>query len=233
MCMVTESADRKKEFGFLTLVLGLVAGGVLLTMMKPALWHDEAFSVLMIKYPWKEMFYRLSLDVHPPFYYLVFRLWANVFSDSVFSLRLFSLVSFLGFLTVWFLILRRFFRWAKAFSILLLVAFSPFLLLYAQEGRMYALGLLLLALAIYFLLRSLEKGNWIDILLFGFWAGLCALTHYFLLFSLAGLFVFSLWQKKVSKLKILVGWVLAGAIFSLWLPQLSGPRRCPQSAPCP
>jgi chromatin segregation and condensation protein Rec8/ScpA/Scc1 (kleisin family) len=33
-----------------------------------ALWHDEAFSALYIKYSWSEMIHRIILDVHPPLY---------------------------------------------------------------------------------------------------------------------------------------------------------------------
>src|SRR5258708_21834916 len=64
-----------------------------------SLWHDEAFSALLIKYPWKEMFYRIGLDVHPPLYYVLLRFWADVFGHSLFSLRGFSL--FFGVATVY------------------------------------------------------------------------------------------------------------------------------------
>ena len=37
-----------------------------------SLWHDEAFSALLIKYNWSEMMYRIGLDVHPPAYYVFF-----------------------------------------------------------------------------------------------------------------------------------------------------------------
>ena len=38
-----------------------------------SMWHDEAFSALMVRHPWHEMFVRLGLDVHPPAYYAVLR----------------------------------------------------------------------------------------------------------------------------------------------------------------
>src|SRR6267154_6515063 len=64
-----------------------------------SLWHDEAFSALMIRYPWGEMFYRLGLDVHPPAYYIFLRFWHNIFGDSLLSLRGMSI--FFGVGTVW------------------------------------------------------------------------------------------------------------------------------------
>ena len=52
-----------------------------------SLWHDEAFSALLIKYSWSEMMYRIGLDVHPPMYYIFLRIWTDVFGHSLFALR--------------------------------------------------------------------------------------------------------------------------------------------------
>jgi len=209
----------KKEIILVTFILFLVSFGVSLTILKSSLWFDESFSVLMVKYPWREMFYRLSLDVHPPFYYIIFKIWTHLFSNSVLSLRLFSLLSFLFFLWVWFVVLRKHFDFKESFFILLIISFCPFLLLYAQEGRMYTLGLLLLVLAIYFFIKFLESEKIYFLIFFGVFVGICALTHYFLLFSLAGLFLFSLWVGKGKRLKIITAWILGILIFSSWIPQ--------------
>jgi len=64
------------------LIVGLLLRLYHLTSI--SLWHDEAFSVLMVKYPITEMLYRLTLDVHPPGYYLAFFGW-----DKLFPLKLF------------------------------------------------------------------------------------------------------------------------------------------------
>src|SRR6266403_794535 len=64
-----------------------------------SIWHDEAFSALMIKYPWHEMFTRLAMDVHPPMYYIALRLWHYVFGSGLWSLRGFSVV--FGVAAVW------------------------------------------------------------------------------------------------------------------------------------
>src|SRR3989338_7921066 len=64
-----------------------------------ALWHDEAFSALYIKYSWAEMMQRIILDVHPPLYYFVLRLWSYVFGDGLLSLRFLSIL--FGVLTIY------------------------------------------------------------------------------------------------------------------------------------
>ena len=63
-----------------------------------ALWHDEAFSALLIRMPFAEMMQRIALDVHPPFYYWLLRAWAYLFGEALWSLRGFSV--FFGVATV-------------------------------------------------------------------------------------------------------------------------------------
>jgi uncharacterized membrane protein len=64
-----------------------------------SLWHDEAFSALLINYSWPEMMYRIGLDVHPPMYYIFLRLWHYIFGDSLLSLR--GMTIFFSVGTVW------------------------------------------------------------------------------------------------------------------------------------
>src|SRR5690348_1185553 len=63
------------------------------------LWHDEAFSALYLHYSWHEMFYRITLDVHPPLYYVLLRWWNYLFGWGLLSLRGFSIL--FGLLAVW------------------------------------------------------------------------------------------------------------------------------------
>ena len=41
-------------------------------------WYDEAASWKTIQFPWSEMFQSIRLNVHPPVYYVVVKLWAGV-----------------------------------------------------------------------------------------------------------------------------------------------------------
>ena len=122
-----------------------------------SIWHDEAFSALMIRYPWGEMFHRLGLDVHPPMYYIFLRLWHYVFGDSVLSLRGMSV--FFGTGTIWaaWMFVREAFKNEKiALWAALLVAINPFGLRFALEARMYTMGAFFAVLAGYFLVRALN-----------------------------------------------------------------------------
>ena len=127
-----------------------------------SLWHDEAFSALLIKYPWGEMMYRIGLDVHPPMYYVFLRVWHYVLGDSLLSLRAFSVFFSVGTIwAVWLFVRTAFIRsgqageklalWAAA-----LIAINPFQIQYATEARMYTMGAFFALLAAYFLVKALH-----------------------------------------------------------------------------
>lgn len=185
-----------------------------------ALWHDEAFSALLIRYPLGEMMYRVALDVHPPLYYLVLRVWDFILGDSLLSLRLFS--AFFGIITVYFayLFMRDAFKNEKlAFVAAALIALNPFQIQYSVESRMYTFGAFLIILSSWLLIKALEtyssqvaaknltekiifsikKYKWW--IFYGLGAAAAIYTHYYLIFSVAaqGLFILFIAFKKYNK----------------------------------
>jgi len=156
-----------------------------------SLWHDEAFSALLIKYNFNEMMYRIGLDVHPPFYYLVLRVWNFFFDNSVFSLRGFSVFfSLLAILSMYFLVketLKN--KWLALFSSVFL-SFNSFQIQYAMEARMYSLALFLVIISTYFLARSFNKNKaiWWILYFLAITAGIY--THYFFFFLVGAQAIF-------------------------------------------
>lgn len=216
-----------------TLILILVWATVLRTYNNTAvaLWHDEAFSALYIKYDWGEMMHRIILDVHPPLYYIVLRFWSYIFGDSLLSLRGFSIL--LGALTVWagYLLVKKAF---KSENLALLAAFflaiNPFQIQYALEARMYTLGTFLVLFSSWLLLKALEsrsKKHWVY---FGIASAAAFYTHYYLLFSVAAQGLYALYYifkskdwRGTFKDNQLVNLALAGATaFILYIPWLPG-----------
>lgn len=163
-----------------------------------SLWHDEAFSALLLKYPWGEMFYRIGLDVHPPAYYVALRFWHYVFGDELWSLRLFSVFFGLASAVVaYFLAFKITKQKIAGLFALGLVIFNPFQIQYATEARMYTFGAFLALLSGYLLVLALDenannkKSFWLYSA-FGFTSGVAALTHYYLLFSVVALYAYAL-----------------------------------------
>jgi uncharacterized membrane protein len=98
---------------------------------------------------------------HPPLYYLLARLWAQVNGTSAVALR--SLPALFGVLVlpfVWWLAAELFASGASATLALALVAVSPFYVLYAQEAREYSLWTVAIVAAGALLLRALRGGGW-------------------------------------------------------------------------
>lgn len=182
--------NKNKVLVFLILV---VAAAVrLYNLAAASLWHDEAFSALLINYSWGEMFHRIALDVHPPLYYVLLRFWADIFGHSLFALRGFS--AFFGvaavFMTYMF-VKTAFKRENLALVSALLMAVSPFQIQFVTEARMYTLGCFLVVSAAYFLVKALEaqRANFSRGKIWTYWIvfALCNVgmfyTHYYLFFS--------------------------------------------------
>lgn len=221
--------QRFKRYALLAGILLFGLGLRLYHNLDISLWHDEAFSALLIKYPWGEMIHRIGLDVHPPVYYITLRLWNYALGNSLLSLRGFSI--FFGLLTAVgaYGFVQTAFKSPKAATIsALLIAISPFQLQYATEARMYTFGAFLAIFAAYFLVRALQESNQTKRIVFftgfGLVAGLAALTHYYLLFTVAALCLYGLlhqayyYRSKLAHYWPLVGsYVLIIVIFSPWL----------------
>ncbi len=196
-----------------------------------ALWHDEAFSALYLRYSWGEMWDRIILDVHPPLYYILLRFWSYAFGDSLISLRGFSIL--LGTLTVWagYLFVKKAFK-SEYLALLaaLFIAINPFQIQYALEARMYTLGTLLVMLSSWLLLKALENRSKKTWLFYGLTVAASLYTHYYLLFSVAAQAVYALYVvfknkqwRGAFKDNQLINLLLAGAFaFVLYIPWLPG-----------
>lgn len=208
-----------------------------------SLWHDEAFSALLIKYPWREMIFRIGLDVHPPMYYIALRLWSYVFGDSLASLRGFSVFFGTGTILLTFSFVKIAFGKVQNFlsenkpsinvNLLalvsaLLVAINPFQIQYATEARMYTFGSFLSLACAVILLKALytdlRAKKILYFLCYGVLGGMAILTHYYLLFTISALGFFALvWHfyhfrfqlKQYSFL--VISFLVTGLMFLPWL----------------
>lgn len=187
---------------YATLLLGLILRFYNNTAV--ALWHDEAFSALYIRYPWGEMLRRIILDVHPPLYYLVLRLWSYVFGSSLLSLRGLSILFGVATIYAGYLFILQIYgsrKWALYAALLLAV--NPFLIQYSLEARMYTLGTFLLLMSSYLLLKGLESNRRKFWVWYALTATACLYTHYFLFFSVAAQILYILYHLyKIEGLKL-------------------------------
>jgi uncharacterized membrane protein len=94
---------------------------------------------------------------HPPLYYLLARIWWQLFGSSVTTIRSLSVIfSLLVFPCIYWLAWELFQSSKVGWMAVTLVAVSPFHLLYAQEAREYSLWTVTILLASAALLRSIR-----------------------------------------------------------------------------
>lgn len=94
---------------------------------------------------------------HPPLYYAIARLWAQLFGDSVAVVRsLSAFISLLAFPCLYWLCMELFESHLTAAIAIGLFAVSPFHVLYAREAREYALWTVTILLSNAALLRAIR-----------------------------------------------------------------------------
>jgi uncharacterized membrane protein len=202
-------------------------------------WYDEAFTGIITRMSWSEMWWMIFHDVHPPLYYYLLKLWASLFNYSLLGLRSFSVL--FGLLSIFsvYWIGKRLFSEKVGLVSALLMTISPFAVQYSQEARMYALfGFISLWLT-YFFVKALLTNKW------KYWFGWGAIsvaflyTHYLALFTFVVFYLVALsyqflflkvndkktfiggsWRKIFINGKFLGATGVIVIAFVLWLPVL-------------
>ena len=97
---------------------------------------------------------------HAPLYYLLARVWMELFNSDLMTARsLAALISLLVFPSIYWLCLELFQSSLVGWLAMGIVAVSPFHLLYAQEARQYTLWIVLILLTSLTLLRAIRLKN--------------------------------------------------------------------------
>ena len=199
----------------------------------PAIWYDEAFSVLLARHELWQIWALTARDIHPPLYYLVLHYWIGLFGDGLLAVRSLSALVDVGTVLLGIklmsLVATRRATWIAA----LLLALLPISVRYSQEARMYTLlGFWLMgatvALVCWIRERQSRRFPLIYALLMTaafythYLAALCVLVHWF----------YWWWGRPGATKAVLsaCAWVLANVVtvvlFLPWLPhfinQLTG-----------
>ncbi|MEI6533294.1 MAG: glycosyltransferase family 39 protein [Candidatus Roizmanbacteria bacterium] len=176
-------------------------------------WRDEAYSVVLSKQSWIELFFYTAKDFNPPLYYLILKIWMLIFGSSAISIRMISVLCFILFLYVIFLFLKNILRVPQhyTYGYLILFLMNPILQYYAFEARMYMMFVLLSSLSIYTFLKK-------DIKLYIIFTCAGLYTHYFMVFVIFIEFIHHLiTHKKNVFLKHFVYYLYPIIIFIPWI----------------
>ena len=135
--------------GSVAVVLGLIRIGA------PSVWVDEAFTARAVRYPFPDYL----LEQYHWLYYAMLKPWTSLAGTSEWVLRLPSVLALMaacGLLVV--LAYKLFDRWVALVGGVLL-ATSPFLVLWSQQARSYTLLVVVSLLATLLLIRALDRGS--------------------------------------------------------------------------
>lgn len=171
------------------------------------LFFDEVFSVHAAEHTWGTLFNFVALDlIHPPFFYILLKIWIAVGGESLFWLRLFPVVFSIVALVLLILLCREF---KLSFSTISLAVFflavNGALIKYAQEIRMYSPLLCLSLFSMWLFVRYVSSGkSYIWLILVNI---LLVNTHYYgwmvvLSEVVAGLV---LYRSKLKEISIVLG----------------------------
>lgn len=217
---------NKKNKIFLFLII--IIGGLLrfIDLGRRPFDGDEGIIVLIANNSWHDLLVKASLDVHPPLYHLLLKLFIY-FGVSEFSVRLLSAIAGVIFIYLIYIFTQKILVQStkKSETIALiaagLAAISPFLIYPSQEARMYAL-FALLSLASYYCFYQLisQKPTTKFILAYILFSVAVCYTQYLGFIVVGGQFLYLLLLRRdiIKQYKI---WLLSYiSMLLLFLPQL-------------
>lgn len=162
-CLVRDyriSSSHNVRIGLLVLV-GITFALRVVFLDRQSLWRDEVDALNFAIAPWSELTGNfLRPGWNGPLYFLLLRAWVAVAGKSAFALRFFSLVWGVLEIPLIYILGRRCFTRQAARWAALLAAFSPYLIWYAAEVKMYTWVPLLVLLVLYALERGCVSPRW-------------------------------------------------------------------------
>ena len=161
---------------------------------------------------------------HPPLYYLMARLWSQLWGSSIASTRgLAALISLLVFPALFWLCWELFPHSPVGWWAIALVSISPIHVLYAQEARQYSLWSLttLLACAAFWRALKARKPQGKDWLLYSLTLCLNFYTSVLSIFLVIAHAIYLIWTEKLTRSRIIPWFLAANALavisFIPWL----------------
>jgi uncharacterized membrane protein len=184
------------------------------------LWIDETFSIWLASMPPLDALRTIAaIDQHPPLYALLLHLWLLPGENSWWT-RLLSVLLGTATIPVGYRIGRASGGVRQGLLAASLLGVSPLLVRYSQEARMYALVILLVALATFFLIESTDWGRRLAWVGYGIAATLLVYTHNIALFVLPGQALYVLWSARRRGDVLRPFTVTLGIVGVVWLPWL-------------
>ena len=185
-----------------------------------ALPYDDAYSTLMIRLSYTEIYNLTATDVHPPLFYWGLKTFTLLFGESMFVMRLFSLVGFVAILLLGQFPIRRLFGYrVTAFFTALLFLF-PVTQYYITDIRMYSWCMFAVLACGLFAYDIYSRGKIIDWVKMLIVAVLGAYLHNYALMGIFGIYMtllFFMIKDKKKWVYVIISGLIFILIYSPWM----------------
>jgi mannosyltransferase len=136
----TPTLDKRILWGWIA-IMTLAAVAYTAGISHESFWYDEAYSAVIAGYlPW-QIPAQAMVDNHPPLYYILLSLVRMALGNSEWALRSLSVAGAVGLVMLGAGPVRRIIGNRNAFLYAIVVLFTPAMLIYAHEARMYSLAI--------------------------------------------------------------------------------------------
>ncbi len=212
-------AKIPQKFGlfFITSILLVSATQYILKVDSRLLWFDEIWSADATNHDFaylKGVIYRT--DVHPPLYYGLLYIWQNLAGQSTLAIRFLSVFSAILSTALFYRLGKELLNQSVAFIATTLYLLSDFVFRYSQEARMYMLGIMFVTLTLWLYWRIIKRPTYANGIAFVLAGTAMIYTHYWSLFTIIGLGLYTLiWHRR-----LLLHFIAIGILYVPWLPVL-------------
>ncbi len=161
MIKIRSRARSWERWWWVTLLILAFAVRVL-PLEAQGMWRDEVDALRFATASWSELLGRFTQQGwNGPLYSVLLRFWIALTGETTFALRYFSVLWGLLTVPLFYVLARRFLSRDNVMWTTLLPVFSPYLIWYAQEVKMYTWVPMLALLALYGLERAIRRPTWI------------------------------------------------------------------------
>lgn len=163
---------------------------------------------------WKDTLYALTQSPeHAPLYFILLRIWQQIFGSSVIAIRSLSVILSLFCFLLLYLLCIELFKTVEVGKIAIaLFAFSPFYVAYAQEARPYSLWMLTLVLSSLTLLKAIRLNHSNAWFAYSFSLILGLYTSLFAVFTLISSTIYILTLEKLKFTKLVQNYILYSSL---------------------
>ena len=214
---------KKLSAGYILVWCGIMAAGAALLLTgitNESLWYDESYTGSLVKQSFLGIIHITGGDNHPPLYYMALRAFTLVFGNTVFTLRLFSVIGALALAALGIGPVRRALGGRVGLIYTVFILAMPITISMAQEARMYTWAAFLVTGSALYGYYGYLEGKAKDWILFGVFTTAAAYTHYYALLAVALLSVIILAVMIAKKRRLSPFIYTAGVVMLSYIPWL-------------